>query len=175
MTHSDIPIFYGYNAPSRRGNVPPFARVRPQRWGKKDAFHQIRFLVNSKNRANVKTAIITLGTGDLPSILKHLLKAFPSDDGRLLKVISLIKKIESELAQELCNFETLSVLKIQFNDKFARIDSCQKAISETLLLSDDGEHLFAEDLEDAEIYREKVLGAYYENRTEVATVYCSER
>ncbi|GFW81681.1 DUF1758 domain-containing protein [Trichonephila clavipes] len=66
-----------------------------------------------------------------------------------------LKKIESELAQELCNFETLSVLKIQFNDKFARMDSCQKAISETLLLSDDGEHLFAEDLEDAEIYREK--------------------
>ncbi|GFS69578.1 DUF1758 domain-containing protein [Trichonephila clavipes] len=66
-----------------------------------------------------------------------------------------LKKIESELAQELCNFETLSVLKIQFNDKFARMDSCQKAISETLLLSDDGEHLFAEDLEDAEMYREK--------------------
>ncbi|GFT43813.1 uncharacterized protein TNCV_2547701 [Trichonephila clavipes] len=65
-----------------------------------------------------------------------------------------LKKIESELAQELCNFETLSVLKIQFNDKFARMDSCQNAISETLL-SDDGEHLFAEDLEDAEIYREK--------------------
>ncbi|GFV68045.1 DUF1758 domain-containing protein [Trichonephila clavipes] len=65
-----------------------------------------------------------------------------------------LKKIESELAQELCNYETLSVLKIQFNDKFARMDSCQKAISETLLLSDDGEHLFAEDLEDAEIYRE---------------------
>ncbi|GFT98669.1 uncharacterized protein TNCV_803311 [Trichonephila clavipes] len=66
-----------------------------------------------------------------------------------------LKKIESELAQELCNFEALSVLKIQFNDKFARMDSCQNAISETLLLSDDGEHLFAEDLEDAEIYREK--------------------
>ncbi|GFU51205.1 uncharacterized protein TNCV_505791 [Trichonephila clavipes] len=66
-----------------------------------------------------------------------------------------LKKIESELAQELCNFETLSVLKIQFNDKFARMDSCQNAISETLLLSDDGERLFAEDLEDAEIYREK--------------------
>ncbi|GFW30863.1 DUF1758 domain-containing protein [Trichonephila clavipes] len=65
-----------------------------------------------------------------------------------------LKKIESELAQELCNFKTLSVLKIQFNDKFARMDSCQKAISETLL-SDDGERLFAEDLEDAEIYREK--------------------
>ncbi|GFT84328.1 uncharacterized protein TNCV_1609651 [Trichonephila clavipes] len=48
-----------------------------------------------------------------------------------------LKKIESELAQELCNFETLSVLKIQFNDKFARMDSCQNAISETLLLSDD--------------------------------------
>ncbi|GFX49516.1 hypothetical protein TNCV_4901581 [Trichonephila clavipes] len=31
MTHPDIPIFYGYNAPSRRGNVSPFARVRPQR------------------------------------------------------------------------------------------------------------------------------------------------
>ncbi|GFV68714.1 integrase catalytic domain-containing protein [Trichonephila clavipes] len=67
-----------------------------------------------------------------------------------------LKKIESELAQELCNFETLSVLKIQLNDKFARMDSCQNAISETFLLSDDGEHfLFAEDLEDAEIYREK--------------------
>ncbi|GFU88952.1 uncharacterized protein TNCV_4446271 [Trichonephila clavipes] len=65
-----------------------------------------------------------------------------------------LKKIESELAQELCNFETLSVLKIQFNDKFARMDSCQNSISETLL-SDDGEHLFTEDLEDAEIYREK--------------------
>ncbi|GFX24172.1 DUF1758 domain-containing protein [Trichonephila clavipes] len=47
--------------------------------------------------------------------------------------------------------------------------------AKTLLLSDDGEHLFAEDLEDAEIYREKFWGAYYENRTEVATVYCSER
>ncbi|GFV61299.1 DUF1758 domain-containing protein [Trichonephila clavipes] len=35
------------------------------------------------------------------------------------------------------------------------MDSCQNAISETLLLSDDGERLFAEDLEDAEIYREK--------------------
>ncbi|GFU96937.1 hypothetical protein TNCV_483771 [Trichonephila clavipes] len=65
-----------------------------------------------------------------------------------------LKKIESELARELCNFETFSVLKIQFNDKFARMDSCQNAISETLL-SDDGERLFAEDLEDAEIYREK--------------------
>ncbi|GFV99699.1 integrase catalytic domain-containing protein [Trichonephila clavipes] len=62
MTHPDIPIFYGYNAPSRRGNASPFARVRPQRWGKKDAFHRIPFLVN---RANVKTAIVTLGTGDL--------------------------------------------------------------------------------------------------------------
>ncbi|GFU97689.1 DUF1758 domain-containing protein [Trichonephila clavipes] len=51
--------------------------------------------------------------------------------------------------------ETLSVLKIQFNDKFARMDSCQNAISETLLLSDVGERLFAEDLEDAEIYREE--------------------
>ncbi|GFS61378.1 hypothetical protein TNCV_3105581 [Trichonephila clavipes] len=51
--------------PSRRGNVSPFARVRPQRWGKKDAFHRIPFFVN---RANVKTAIITLGTGNLPSI-----------------------------------------------------------------------------------------------------------
>ncbi|GFT71676.1 uncharacterized protein TNCV_4689691 [Trichonephila clavipes] len=66
-----------------------------------------------------------------------------------------LKKIESELAQELCNFETLSILKIQFNDKFARMDSGQNVISETLLLSDDGERLFAEDLEDAEIYREK--------------------
>ncbi|GFW66503.1 hypothetical protein TNCV_3310221 [Trichonephila clavipes] len=65
MTHHDIPIFYGYNAPSRRGNVSPFARVRPQRWGKKDVFHRIPFLVN---RANVKTAIIILGTGDLPSL-----------------------------------------------------------------------------------------------------------
>ncbi|GFX61908.1 hypothetical protein TNCV_3777191 [Trichonephila clavipes] len=59
MTHPDIPIFYGYSAPSRRGNVSPFARVRPQRWGKKDAFHQIPFLVNSKNRANVKIAVVT--------------------------------------------------------------------------------------------------------------------
>ncbi|GFU64364.1 hypothetical protein TNCV_2512731, partial [Trichonephila clavipes] len=50
----------------KRGNVSPFARVRPQKWGKKDAFHRIPFLVN---RANVKTAIITLGTGDLPSLL----------------------------------------------------------------------------------------------------------
>ncbi|GFU97554.1 hypothetical protein TNCV_2700581 [Trichonephila clavipes] len=66
-----------------------------------------------------------------------------------------LKKIESELAQELCNFETLSVLKIQFNDTFARMDSCQNTISETLLFSDDVERLFAEDLEDAEIYREK--------------------
>ncbi|GFW33129.1 DUF1758 domain-containing protein [Trichonephila clavipes] len=66
-----------------------------------------------------------------------------------------LKKIESELAHGLCNFQTLSVLKIQFNDKFARMDSCQNAISETLLLSDDGERLFAEDLEDVEIYREK--------------------
>ncbi|GFX39862.1 hypothetical protein TNCV_2646251 [Trichonephila clavipes] len=57
-----------------------------------------------------------------------------------------LKKIKSELAEELCNFETLSVLKIQFNDKFARMESCQNAISETLL-SDDGERLFAEDLE----------------------------
>ncbi|GFT45793.1 uncharacterized protein TNCV_1781351 [Trichonephila clavipes] len=67
-----------------------------------------------------------------------------------------LKKIESELAHELCNFQTLSVLKIQFNDKFARMDSCQNPISETLL-SDDGERLFAEDLKDAEIYREKFL------------------
>ncbi|GFS60800.1 hypothetical protein TNCV_2001881 [Trichonephila clavipes] len=50
-----------------RGNVSPFARVRPQRWGKKDAFHQIPFLVN---RANVKTAVVTLGTGDLPSLFE---------------------------------------------------------------------------------------------------------
>ncbi|GFV19921.1 uncharacterized protein TNCV_1882891 [Trichonephila clavipes] len=35
------------------------------------------------------------------------------------------------------------------------MDSCQNAISETLLLSDNGECLFTEDLEDAEIYREK--------------------
>ncbi|GFT72875.1 hypothetical protein TNCV_1891811 [Trichonephila clavipes] len=42
------------------------------------------------------------------------------------------------------------------------MDSCQNAISETLLLFDDGEHLFAEDLEDAEIYRRTVLGANYE-------------
>ncbi|GFV26005.1 DUF1758 domain-containing protein [Trichonephila clavipes] len=66
-----------------------------------------------------------------------------------------LKKIESELAHELCNIQTLSVLKIQFNDKFPRMDSCQNAISETLLLPDDGERLFAEDLEDAEIFREK--------------------
>ncbi|GFU45628.1 uncharacterized protein TNCV_4223461 [Trichonephila clavipes] len=33
MTHPDIPAFYGYNAPSRRGNVALFARDRPQRWG----------------------------------------------------------------------------------------------------------------------------------------------
>ncbi|GFW32317.1 hypothetical protein TNCV_674761 [Trichonephila clavipes] len=57
----------------RRGNVSPFARVRPQRWGKKDAFHQIPFLVNSKNRANVKIAVVTLGTGDLPSQLRAIL------------------------------------------------------------------------------------------------------
>ncbi|GFW38870.1 hypothetical protein TNCV_4078291 [Trichonephila clavipes] len=38
----------------KRGNVSPFARVRPQRSGKKDAFHQIPFLVNSKNKANNK-------------------------------------------------------------------------------------------------------------------------
>ncbi|GFT13523.1 DUF1758 domain-containing protein [Trichonephila clavipes] len=68
-----------------------------------------------------------------------------------------LKKIESELANELCNFQTLSVLKIQFNDKFARMDSCHNAISETLLLPDDGERLFAEDWEDAEIYLEKFL------------------
>ncbi|GFV73815.1 DUF1758 domain-containing protein [Trichonephila clavipes] len=60
-------------------------------------------------------------------------------------------------SHELCNFQTLSGFKIQFNDKFATTDSCQNAISETLLLSDDGERLFAEDLEDAEIYREKFL------------------
>ncbi|GFU04478.1 hypothetical protein TNCV_1080391 [Trichonephila clavipes] len=45
MTHPDIPIFYGYNAPSRRGKVAPFARVRPQRWGKKNTFHRIPFLI----------------------------------------------------------------------------------------------------------------------------------
>ncbi|GFT65846.1 hypothetical protein TNCV_2129031 [Trichonephila clavipes] len=52
----------------KRGNVSPFARVRPQRWGRKDAFHRIPVLVN---RANVKTAIITLGTGDLPSVVNR--------------------------------------------------------------------------------------------------------
>ncbi|GFX92103.1 integrase catalytic domain-containing protein [Trichonephila clavipes] len=82
-----------------------------------------------------------------------------------------LKKIESELAQELCNFETLSVLKIQLNDKFARMDSCQNAISETLLLSDDGEHLFAEDLEDAEIYREK----FWELTTKIELKSSTER
>ncbi|GFV46890.1 hypothetical protein TNCV_4289691 [Trichonephila clavipes] len=51
-----------------RGNVSPFARVRPQRWGKRDAFHQIPFLVNSKSRADVKIAVVTLGIGDPPSI-----------------------------------------------------------------------------------------------------------
>ncbi|GFU53931.1 uncharacterized protein TNCV_3056481 [Trichonephila clavipes] len=35
------------------------------------------------------------------------------------------------------------------------MDSCQNAISERLLLSDNGECLFTKDLDDAEIYREK--------------------
>ncbi|GFV94338.1 hypothetical protein TNCV_2267921 [Trichonephila clavipes] len=43
------------------GTCHPFWR------GKKDAF-QIPFLVNSKNRADVKITVVTLGTGDLPSL-----------------------------------------------------------------------------------------------------------
>ncbi|GFU66117.1 hypothetical protein TNCV_2857901 [Trichonephila clavipes] len=58
-----------------RGNVSPFARVCPQRLGKKDAFHRIPFLVN---RANVKTAIITLGTGDLPSYGTEVRRGVPA-------------------------------------------------------------------------------------------------
>ncbi|GFY06985.1 hypothetical protein TNCV_4202561 [Trichonephila clavipes] len=70
---------------SRRGNVSPFARVRPQRWGKKVAFHQIPFLVNSKNRANVKIAVVTLGTGDL---LSHPSRSAANNR----KIISLHKR-----------------------------------------------------------------------------------
>ncbi|GFX50996.1 hypothetical protein TNCV_2733471 [Trichonephila clavipes] len=40
-------------------------KVRLQRWGKTThSFHKIPFPVN---RANVKIAVVTLGTGDLPS------------------------------------------------------------------------------------------------------------
>ncbi|GFW02546.1 hypothetical protein TNCV_2455621 [Trichonephila clavipes] len=93
---------------------------------------------------------------DIAAIMLGHMSHLKNDDYHVWILTGLgDKKIESELAQELCNFETLAVLKIQFNDKFARMDSCQNAISETLLLSDDGERLFAEDLEDAEIYREK--------------------
>ncbi|GFW83684.1 hypothetical protein TNCV_667971 [Trichonephila clavipes] len=49
-------------------------KVRLQRWGKTThSFHKIPFPVN---RANVKTAVVTLGTGDLPSIVKYIYTEF---------------------------------------------------------------------------------------------------
>ncbi|GFY06982.1 hypothetical protein TNCV_4202541 [Trichonephila clavipes] len=103
---------------SRRGNVSPFARVRPQRWGKKDAFHQIPFLVNSKNRAIVKMAVVTLGTGDLPSLLpsfklkthkKHVFNArrefvVNGQEGCGSSVMPVVLSRSPRLVRDACSF-----------------------------------------------------------------------
>ncbi|GFT95227.1 hypothetical protein TNCV_3325581 [Trichonephila clavipes] len=59
------PIIYGSNDLAGVRTYAPL-KVRLQRWGKTThSFHKIPFPVN---RANVKTAVVTLGTGDLPSV-----------------------------------------------------------------------------------------------------------
>ncbi|GFU27549.1 retrovirus-related Pol polyprotein from transposon 17.6 [Trichonephila clavipes] len=55
-------------------------KVRLQRWGKTThSFHKIPFPVN---RANVKTAVVTLRTGDLPSVLKDMIHHVIREDSR---------------------------------------------------------------------------------------------
>ncbi|GFV37089.1 hypothetical protein TNCV_3111911 [Trichonephila clavipes] len=48
---------------SRRGNMSPIW------WGKRDIPNS--FVVNNKSRADVKITVVTLGTGDLPSIQRR--------------------------------------------------------------------------------------------------------
>ncbi|GFV24097.1 zinc finger BED domain-containing protein 5 [Trichonephila clavipes] len=134
MTHPDIPIFYGYNAPSRRGNVSPFARVRPQRWGKKDAFHRIPFLVN---RANVKTAIITLGTGDLPSVasyewIRDLFQDTPEGLSTSEKEIFIAFTSSEKLKRQFCN-KSLFEFWVEVDDELSALKT--KALRILLSLS----------------------------------------
>lgn len=60
-------------------------------------------------------------------------------------------KIESELAEEVNDFLEHSVLKIQFIGKFQKLDIYHDQHSEILLVSSEGEKLFAEDFEAAEL------------------------
>ncbi|GFV33389.1 hypothetical protein TNCV_2963041 [Trichonephila clavipes] len=69
---NDTPIsaiyLCGNNAPFQAWNMSPFGGVRK-------THSQIPFLVNSKNRADVKITVVTLGPADLPSPLKVALSA----------------------------------------------------------------------------------------------------
>ncbi|GFW67923.1 hypothetical protein TNCV_3872521 [Trichonephila clavipes] len=46
---------------------------------------------------------------------------------------------------------------MQIADKFQSLDNCQLLLSEELLKEENGEHLFSEDLEEAETYRDRHL------------------
>ncbi|GFW14727.1 general transcription factor II-I repeat domain-containing protein 2A [Trichonephila clavipes] len=50
MTPPDIPIFYESNVPSRRGNVSPFARVRPQRWDICQYFNKLNIKLHGPHK-----------------------------------------------------------------------------------------------------------------------------
>ncbi|GFX73250.1 uncharacterized protein TNCV_3537731 [Trichonephila clavipes] len=67
-----------------------------------------------------------------------------------------LKKIESELNNEIADRKELSVLRTLIDDKFQRLDNCQ-LLSKELLKEENGEQLFSEDFEEAETYRDRYL------------------
>ncbi|GFS60801.1 DUF1758 domain-containing protein [Trichonephila clavipes] len=58
---------------------------------------------------------------------------------------------------EECTSKELFVLRSQIADKFQRFDNCQLLLSEELLKEENGEQLFSEDFEEAEMYRDRYL------------------
>nr|XP_042902851.1 uncharacterized protein LOC107439364 [Parasteatoda tepidariorum] len=68
-----------------------------------------------------------------------------------------VKKIETELDKEVRDLKALSILKVQLNDKFQRLEVCQNAISEQLLQNETTENAYNEDFEESENYRDTFL------------------
>ncbi|KAF8790885.1 hypothetical protein HNY73_005834 [Argiope bruennichi] len=65
-------------------------------------------------------------------------------------------KIENELMNDAVDLKNISLLQVQLEDKYLRLEAAQEAISGALLHQDDGEE-FETDLTLAECYRERYL------------------
>ncbi|GFV06810.1 DUF1758 domain-containing protein [Trichonephila clavipes] len=81
---------------------------------------------------------------------------------RVLRILFTLSanKIESELKNDVVDLRKISLLQVQFKNKYLRLEAAQETVSGTLLQLEDNGEEFETDFIDAGRYREKYLEYY---------------